>query len=151
MMTGNLSTAVTAHKPTLADIEKRMGELLTQAGLHSQNLTCAASPDSPPANQQSSQGHKLEPDRPPLRRSGWRLDGQSRHQRAPYRTWPHRHSGAGAGSRSYSAASFFGTCVGDSSADRILAALLWTAIDGPSRELTQEEADEPEEFWEEPT
>ncbi len=48
MMTGNLSTAVTAHKPTRADIEKRMRELLTQAGLHSQNLTSAASPDSPP-------------------------------------------------------------------------------------------------------
>ena len=29
--------------------------------------------------------------------------------------------------------------------------LLWTAIDGPSREPAQEEADEPEEFWEEPT
>jgi hypothetical protein len=48
MMTGNSSTTVTAHeRPTSADIEKRMSELLTQARLHSRNSTSAASPISP--------------------------------------------------------------------------------------------------------
>ena len=48
-MTDNSSMAVTAQKqPAFADMEKRMGELLTQAGLHSRNSTCAASPYSSP-------------------------------------------------------------------------------------------------------
>jgi hypothetical protein len=125
-MTGNVSTTVTAHKrPTPADIDKRRVELLTQVGLHSQNLTSPASLDpSPPPTarhlrqrhrprtslhargdpshleslcrpcrriQQSAQRNQLEPDRPPLRRSGWCLGGESCYQRAPYRTHPHRH------------------------------------------------------------
>ena len=51
MVIDNSSTAAPAHKrPTFADIEKRMGELLTQAGLHSRNSTSPASldPDLPP-------------------------------------------------------------------------------------------------------
>jgi hypothetical protein len=61
MMIGDLSTTVTGHKrPTLADIEHRRHELLTQAGLHSQHQTSPASPAPLPPEPQP------EP-QPPLR------------------------------------------------------------------------------------
>jgi hypothetical protein len=52
-MIGNLSTSLTNRKlPTLAEIERRRHEPLTQAGLRSQHQTSPASPDpaSPPAS-----------------------------------------------------------------------------------------------------
>ena len=48
-MIGNLSTSLTKPRlPTLAQIERRRHELLTQAGLHSQHQTSPASPDPAP-------------------------------------------------------------------------------------------------------
>jgi hypothetical protein len=51
-MIDSLSAAVTADKqPTLADIEQRTHELITQAGLHSQDQTVPASQEPPPQPQ----------------------------------------------------------------------------------------------------
>ena len=198
MMTGNLSTAVTAHKPTRADIEKRMGELLTQAGLHFQNLTSAASPDSPPTRALPPPEPLPAPPQPP---AGLQPGETGLHglpvNRAPYQPepqpepppplgacperselWndyyatlsqdrpgshgtatgraeaqvlrlsalnaaldcspiirlPHFHAALALWDYcSYSAASLFGTCVGDSIADRILEALQ-AAENGLTRE-----------------
>jgi hypothetical protein len=50
-MTRNLSMSLTKPRlPTLAEIERRRRQLLTQAGLHSQHQTSPASldPASPP-------------------------------------------------------------------------------------------------------